>query len=231
MWDTPVLKETHGMELWDLYKANKTREEVFQHAMRNLNSISSYALVHDFEWQQFTRIIDYGGGTGAFLEELLKEYSDLEGVLFDKPTVITTAQEIWMHFEALSRKVTFVGGDFFEEETLPRFQAGDVIVLRAILHDWSDSDALKILKTLRRAITLSNIPDNSVKIVLLELMLTEKDPINGKFLADLMMKVSYTHAKERYRSQWEKLLRDSDFALVSVSMTRSIFSVLQAIPM
>ncbi len=56
------------------------------------------------------------------------------------------------HAEMMPR-ITFVGGSFFETGALPAAprvgRRGGLYVMRQILHDWGDADALRILKAVR----------------------------------------------------------------------------------
>jgi 6-hydroxytryprostatin B O-methyltransferase len=50
-------------------------------------------------------------------------------------------------------RTSFVGGDFFQPETIPKAKGkGDVYLLRLVLHDWPDADAVRILSSVRQAI-------------------------------------------------------------------------------
>lgn len=42
-----------------------------------------------------------------------------------------------------------VQGDFFDEYTIPR--GADTYILKQIIHDWTDADAVRILKSIRHS--------------------------------------------------------------------------------
>ena len=72
--------------------------------------------------------------------------ADVSGILWSQVWDIERA--------GLVDRTEFVRGDFFAPETLPKADpAGqDIFVLRAVLHDWADAEAQRILINLRTAI-------------------------------------------------------------------------------
>ena len=64
----------------------------------------------------------------------------MECVNFDLPEVVATAAPL--------EGVEHVGGDMFKPETFP--SGADCIFMKHILHDWSDEDSVKVLKSLHQ---------------------------------------------------------------------------------
>lgn len=52
------------------------------------------AVVTDFAWRNYDRIIDIGGAHGSVLAALLSENPAAKGVLFDQPPVIARAEKV-----------------------------------------------------------------------------------------------------------------------------------------
>ena len=222
---------TMGQHFGSTTKKNPEIEVQFAGAMTGLNSINLYGQVHDYGWSQYSRIIDIGGSMGTFLFGILEANPSLQGVLFDRPIVIEKAVEYWnskasstLHNTMVtSGAVEFLGGSFFDADTLPTFKHNDVIVMRMILHDWIDEDCLRILRAIREAILRSGSPE--VTLVLSELTPEVHDVIPTKFLIDLHMQVLFG-AKERYRHEWDALFKQAGFeAVSSVIRTRSLYSL------
>lgn len=94
------------------------------------------------------RVLDIGGGDGAFLAAATDRAGHLHGVLFDLPAVADRARS---RFAALGRagRLTAVGGDF-RFDALPR--DADLITLVRVLHDHGDQAALTLLHACRRAL-------------------------------------------------------------------------------
>ncbi len=69
------------------------------------------------------------------------------GTLFDLPHVVANAAQL-LRDAGVADRCEVVGGDFFA--AVP--EGGDAYILRAILHDWEDTEATAILSSCRRAI-------------------------------------------------------------------------------
>lgn len=88
------------------------------------------------------RLLDIGGGAGAFLIEALTRYPRLDGALFDLPAVTEIARER-VAAAGLSERVRIAAGDFYRD---PLPAGADVATLVRVIHDHDDDKALAILK-------------------------------------------------------------------------------------
>lgn len=87
------------------------------------------------------RLVDIGGGTGAFLEAVGRTYPDLEMILFDLPEVVPGATERFAK-AGLSDRVTIEAGSF-RDDAVP--QEGDAISLVRVLYDHADETVSALL--------------------------------------------------------------------------------------
>lgn len=94
------------------------------------------------------RLLDVGGGEGAFLCEVARRTPALELSLFDLPAVAERATARLAR-EGLSERASAHGGSFLDE-SLP--QGADLISLVRILHDHGDDEVRHILRACRQAI-------------------------------------------------------------------------------
>jgi hypothetical protein len=90
-------------------------------------------------------IVDIGGGQGALLQAMLERYPEARGVLFDLPSVVATASELGA--SEVASRCEVIGGDMFR--SVPA--GGDAYILKRILHDWNDEEAIQILRNCRTA--------------------------------------------------------------------------------
>lgn len=81
-----------------------------------------------------TRLLDIGGGTGAFLEEVGTAYPDLQMTLFDLPAVVPDAQDRFAK-AGMADRVRIEAGSF-REDPLP--DGADAISLIRVLYDHAD---------------------------------------------------------------------------------------------
>ncbi|MEO0812822.1 MAG: methyltransferase, partial [Myxococcota bacterium] len=99
-----------------------------------------------YDFSRHRRLMDVGGGEGAFLHEASKRNEDLSLMLFDLPAVAERARE---RLSPLGDRVSVVGGDLFSDR-LP--EGADAISLVRIVHDHDDGAAMAILRAVHRAL-------------------------------------------------------------------------------
>ncbi len=120
----------------------------------------------------------------------------------------------------LGDRIRLVGGDFFD--AVPSGE--DLYLLKFVLHDWGDEDAVRILGNIRKAIA----PTRG-RLAIVEMVLPGRnEPHVGK-LMDLNMMVM-TGGIERSAAEYGDLLSTAGFRVERVAATRSPFSVIEAVP-
>jgi demethylspheroidene O-methyltransferase len=98
--------------------------------------------------KRFDRLLDVGGGEGAFLTEAARQAPRLALSLFDLPPVAARARERLTEAGLAARAEIHAGS--FLTDTLPT--GADLISLVRIIHDHSDEDAMCLLRACRDAI-------------------------------------------------------------------------------
>jgi hypothetical protein len=156
-------------------------------------------------------ILDAGGGTGVLLRDLLQERPRLRGVLLERPEV---ARGVEIPME-LSGRMEVLAGDLFE----PWGIRANTIILARILHDWSDAEAVRIL---RRA-SESLAPGGRLYVV--ELVLRQGD-MAGSML-DLHMLVT-TGGRERTEEEFRTLLESTGWRLLEQRALATVSQILVA---
>ncbi|CAK9088528.1 Pluviatolide O-methyltransferase (PhOMT3), partial [Durusdinium trenchii] len=221
---TPFVLE-HGRSVFEFYgdAANARASQAFDELMLQLStsdgeSGASAELVAempiwDVKSQQVPVVVDVGGGKGHLLMEILRKHDEWRGVLFDRPEVLETCEDLG------SERVTLVPGNFFED--LPC--QGDVFLLKWILHDWNDVQCRRILQCLRTALERSrNSGGSSPRLLILEQVVPETDDgsedaeLARASLNDLYLWVLYG-GQERKVSEYAKLLAAEGFILEHVA--------------
>ncbi len=115
---------------------------------------SSQSLIADevldvFPLAPHRRLLDVGGGEGAFLAAAGRRAPHLHLVLFDLPPVAARARSALVA-HGLGARATIVAGDFHCDPLPP---GADVISLIRVLHDHDDAAALALLRAVRRALS------------------------------------------------------------------------------
>ena len=128
------------MSLFEYLAVHREDAAIFNGAMTSSSAGLSGILVAAYDFAQFERIADVGGGHGALLYAIISANPRLHGVLADMPWVVAGA--VSLREPAIAGRCEIVATDFFH--SVP--DGADGYVMKDIIHDWEDVDALKILK-------------------------------------------------------------------------------------
>lgn len=119
---------------------------VFNAAMMGISLDHARKLVDAYNFAGVELVADLGGGVGTLVAAVLARHSRIRGIVFDLPAGIGDARDYLQSMGVMGR-CEVVAGDFFA--SVPA--GADIYFLKQILHDWSDADSIKILKTCERA--------------------------------------------------------------------------------
>jgi Spermidine synthase len=185
--------------------------------MGNVSALVAGGTVQHYDFSRARHIVDVGGADGGLLLAILEASPHVHGTVFDRPQVVEAAREA-IEAKNYQARCKAVGGDFFQ--AVP--SGGDLYVLKFILVDWKDADALRILQNCRRAIT----PDG--KLVVIEMTIPDANTPSPGQLFDLNMLVM-TGGQERTQSEYGALLAQAGFRLSRVIGTGSPFHIIEAV--
>lgn len=114
---------------------------LFWEAMHSLSTMTARALGDAYDFRRYRRLLDIGGGSGAFDIELCAQYRNLTATVFDLPHVADIAAGNVAR-AGLAERIDTRGGDFFGA-----FPAGhDLHLFSMILHDWNEEKNKALLR-------------------------------------------------------------------------------------
>ena len=206
-----AFRSVHGTDVWDYRAAHPEEGAVFDAAMTAIMVRANRHVLAAYDFGRFARVVDVGGGRGAFLGAVLDANPGMRGVLFDQPHVVEAA--------VVGERCEVVPGSFFD--AVP--EGADAYLLKAVLHDWEDEDAVRILRRCRAA-----IPDHGAVLVVERDLGAANDNADAKF-SDLNMMVG-PGGRERTREEFATLLAAGGFALQSATPTAIDLTVFEARP-
>lgn len=213
--ETAFIK-ANGSEVFPYYVAHPESKEPFDQAMTELSEAMSQAVTKAYDFSQFKKIIDIGGGHAGLLSSILKAYPNPSGVVFDMPQTVEGAKQR-LAAEGLQKRCEIVGGDFFQEVPTD----GDAYILKFIIHDWDEERALAILKNIHRA-----MPDGG-KLFLVESLVPEANESSFSKFFDVHMMVM-TGGRERTAAEYAALFAEAGFKFNKVTPTESLVSIVEA---
>jgi len=214
----PSVEKLRGMPFFEYVETDADLAEAFNNAMTAGSEFAIYSVLAAYDFTGFHTIVDVGGGHGRLLAMILAKAPDARGVLYDLPNVVDGAGPE-LKKTGVADRCEVVGGSFFD--SVP--EGGDAYLMKAIIHDWDDDDALRILRNIRAAIAPGG------KLVLLESVLPERASADMGMLIDLEMLI-VVGGKERTRAEWTDLLGRAGFRLDRVVHTATPVSIVEATP-
>jgi O-methyltransferase domain len=215
----PAFPAAHGMTTWEYFRRHPDEGRLFAEAMGGLTARLAPHVAARCDPSRFRRIVDVGGSHGLLLAGLLAVAPEARGVLFDTPEVVAGAGSALVA-QGVADRVELVAGDFFTE--VP--PGGDLYLLKAVLHDWDDEDAARILTNCHRAAASDSV------LLVVEGLIPPGPAGTGELLPrlmDLTMLVA-EGGRERSRDGYEALLADTGYRLEQVTELDGYWNVLQA---
>jgi SAM-dependent methyltransferase len=213
-----AMRESFGLNLFDYLAAHPQAGADFDEAMLAIHGGDGADVTAAYDFSGLRTVVDVGGGTGALLSAILAANPHLHGVLYERPQTVPRARALIRNC-GLAARCEVRAGDFF----LNVPEGHDAYLLSHILHDWSDEQALPILRNCRRAIG----PEG--RLLILEAVLPEDDtPHPGKMMDLLMLTV--TGGLERTGSEYAQLLARAGFRVGGIIALASDQSIVEALP-
>jgi hypothetical protein len=212
-----AFQNLNGKDVWQFRAEHPEYGATFDQAMTQLSRGSAEAVIHAYDFSSFRHIVDVGGGQGLMLAAILCAHPHLRGTLFDQSAVVAGARAVLVERGVIDR-CNIVGGSFFE--TVP--EGADAYLMRVVIHDWEDNEAIAILKVCRRAMR------DSAKLLLIERLVAPPNEMPATKFSDLNMLIS-PGGRERTREEFSDLFAQSGFELTLV-LSAGIHNVIEARP-
>ena len=181
---------------WGYLAQHPDESRLFDAAMAAKAHGQIAAILEAYDFSAFSRIADIGGGRGHLLRAILDRCPRASGVLFDQAHVIGDASAL------ASDRLQLKSGDFFQD-LLPR---ADAYILMEVIHDWIDTDALRILQSIRRAAPAQ------AKLLLIESLIPNKPTANWTQVMDIFM-LALFGGKQRTEREYVVLAATAGFHL------------------
>ncbi|KAF1977450.1 cercosporin toxin biosynthesis protein-like protein [Bimuria novae-zelandiae CBS 107.79] len=166
-------------------------------------------------------VVDVGGSKGEYAIAILQQYPNLRVIVQDLPDVVEKPRSSTP--TELTDIVSFMAHDFFTDQ--PIRDAG-VYLKRWVLHDWSDTHAIRILRALIPALK------KGARIGLHECIVSEPgetltlwdrqvlENCRNRFMVYDIAMHALTNGKEREANDWKALFAGADtrFRVLSIEI-------------
>jgi hypothetical protein len=173
-------------------------------------TMAAQAIARAYDFSAFRTVCDVGGGQGILLKAILAANPHLRGVLYDQASVVQG------HVLAdMQERVQIQTGDFFER--VPR---ADVLLLKSVLHDWSDDKCRVILGHCRQAMQPSS------RLLVIDIVMASPPDFMATFY-DLHMQV-LLGGRERTENEFRRLLKEAGMEMKRILPTESPVKIVEA---
>lgn len=211
-----AFRHVHAVSLFEYLANHPDEARMFDRRMTRFSSAEIPQIVEAYDFSGARTVVDVGGGEGRLLSAILGAHPALRGVVFDLPHVAGGAEH-GLREGGVTDRCTIVGGDFFE--SVPA--AADLYLLKWIIHDWQDDDAVKILSNCARAM------DPAGRVVLAEVVIGATNSGDDGPLLDVHMMV-LPGGRERTEAEFAQLFAAAGLRLTRVIVTSGIMCLLEA---
>lgn len=213
----PAFEGVFGVPPFDYLAENPAAASVFDEAMTGWSMQNSAAIAGAYDFSGIRTLMDVGGGHAYLLATILEANPTLRGILFDRAEVAEGAEER-IEAHGLADRCAVVAGDFFA--TIP--DGADAIILKSVIHDWDDRQAIAILRNCARSVGPGG------RVLVAEMIIPPGNDRHVGKLLDLEMLVM-VGGRERTEAEFRELLAAAGLRLARVVPTRSPTCVIEGV--
>ncbi|MCG6933638.1 MAG: acetylserotonin O-methyltransferase [Gallionella sp.] len=113
----------------------------FLAAMTGVSHGANLNIAAKFPWENYKTFVDVGTAQGDLAVQIASAQEHLQGIGFDLPVVEPIFEE-YAQSNGLASRLSFVGGNFFED-SIPK---ADVVLMGHVLHDWNIDEKKTLIK-------------------------------------------------------------------------------------
>lgn len=203
----PAAELALGMSTYQYFALHPDARALFDQHLVSYDATIDIAIVETFDFGSYEQVVDVGGGTGSLLAQIIDRYA-VHGTLFEQEVVIA-------QLESQIHPFDLVAGDFFRE-----IPAGNLFLLKQVLHNWQNEHCLAILRSCRRA-------NPKAAVLVIEQVVGRGDNVAEGL--DLLMGTEQ-NGRERTQQEYEALFKEAGYQLSQVIQTPSLVTLLLARP-
>jgi hypothetical protein len=182
-----------GMTVWDYRSQDAGLSQAFHGAAAAMTAHVATRLLTSYDFTGIRHVVDIGGGQGALLGRLLQAHPEMTGKVFDRTV---EGADATLAALGVAGRAEVVAGDFFA--AVPG--GGDLYILKAIIHDWNDEEATRILANCRVAMA----PE--ARLLLIERLMPALAVAGDETVMSPELRMALEHGRERTEAEFLTLL-------------------------
>ncbi|KAL6905510.1 hypothetical protein ACP4OV_003111 [Aristida adscensionis] len=215
--ETPFMM-AHGADFWGVAGRDAEFGTAFNQGMQSDSRFVAQIVVRECGevFAGMRSLVDVGGGDGTMAKAIATAFPAMRCSVLELAQVVDGM--------AADGKVEFVAGDMMD--FIP---PADAVLLKSVLHDWSDEDCVRILKRSKEAISTQ---EPKGKVIIIDTVVgssESKQIFEAQLLMDLNMMVLVS-GKEREESKWSEMFTDAGFTQYMISPILGCRSLIEVYP-
>ena len=213
-----AFKGIFQMDIYLYLQHNQDELRRFEKSMSDLTALALNPLLSRYDFSKCRTIADIGGGEGFLLANILQNFPDTKGILFDLPENSVKAEE-FIHTSGLDQRMSFVPGSFLEPVNIQ----ADLYLMKNVLHNWDDEHGARILLNLGKTMIKRST------LLIIEMVIPGPNIPSFSKLVDMQMLATMPGGKERTAQEYEILLKKSGYRLKRIIQTITPLSILETV--
>jgi cyclopropane fatty-acyl-phospholipid synthase-like methyltransferase len=205
-------------DIWETHEIDLEQAKAFTRHMHSQTVAPAAGAAFQHQFTDVKRLLDVGGGSGAFSFALARQHPDLHCTILELPVVCDIAQG-YIAEAGLHDRVDTHAADFFKEP----FPAGyDAVLFSNILHDWGLQKCSHLVQQ-----SFAALPPGG-QIFIHEILLSETKDTPLVATAFSMCMVWVTEGKQFALHELEQLLTEAGFEEITLSPAYGYYSLVSA---
>ncbi|CAN0915187.1 Trans-resveratrol di-O-methyltransferase [Linum grandiflorum] len=217
--DSTPFYAAHGKQVWEYMGDDLKMNDVFNEAMATDSCLIAKVAVKEGKaaFEGVGSLVDLAGGTGTMAKVIAASFPEMDCVVMDLPHVVSGLEG--------NGNLKFLAGDMFD--SVP---PADAVLLKWILHDWSDENCVRILKNCKKAVTATSY---NGKVIIIDMVLGGKNldektkTVQYGFDIEMMVNAS---GKERDEEEWAKIFVEAGFTRYHIRPIFGARSLIEVYP-
>jgi C-methyltransferase len=212
----PALDQVTGVTGFEFVGKDPAMAAIFNEAMRSFSRAEIDGILASYDFAGVQTLADVGGSYGHLLAAILAKHPDMKGVLFDLPHAADGARKTFAD-AGIAARVEVVAGSIFEKTPPPC----DVVILKHVIHNWSDEASIKILKSCAASLRPGG------KVLIVEMLEPVESVPHLAKLFDLEMLAMTPGGRERNEADFARLFAEAGLRAKRVVSTPSLVAIIE----
>ncbi len=201
----PAFETSHGQGFFEYVAAHPERSREFTAGMEAGVAQSAPRIVEICDLSRFEHVVDVGGGTGGLIREACRRFPSIRGTLVDLPHVVAALRP--EDLDCGTNAIDAVSLDILRDP-LPN---ADALLVRAVVHDFDDANAARILTSCRDALS-----GDHARVFVIEMLLPATPRPHPAYFTDLDLMVITSGGRERTLAEYRALARNAGLVICRV---------------